>query len=343
MAAKRHILSCLFLSIFFVSKAQFPIVGVDACSFEIVHANDTIQFLKVGDIEEVKPILIFCQGSLPIPLVIEFSGGERMVTGISNFGYEKLLDKYHIIVVSAPFIPLIANESHLNNQYAYITDKENNHSYPPKYTDNNYRGKYVDRLELVIDYLNKQKWVDKENMIVIGHSQGAGIAAELASRNSSIKALGFLSGNPLGRITQFIWEVKVAALKGEITQEKKKERLAEIYDFWRLSNEIINQPSKRGEDSPRNIVGFSASVVNKLTQLTIPVFIGYGTEDPAAWYCDFLPIEFIHSKKKNYLIKPYIGLNHNFMKLDSLGRSITDTCHWDEVMNDCIDFINGCK
>lgn len=58
MAAKGHLLSCFFLSISFVVKAQFPIAGVDACSFEIVHANDTIQFLKVGDMEEVKPAWI---------------------------------------------------------------------------------------------------------------------------------------------------------------------------------------------------------------------------------------------------------------------------------------------
>lgn len=343
MKAKRHLLSCLFLSIFFVLKAQSPIVGIDACSFEIVHANDTIQFLKIGSVEEVKPVLIFCQGSLPIPLVIEFLDGEKMITSVSNFNYEKLSIECHIILVSAPSIPLIANESHLNNQYAYITNKENNYSYPSKYTDNNYRAKYVDRLELVIDYLIKQNWVDKENIIVIGHSQGAGIAAELASKNSSIKGLGFLSGNPIGRITQSIWEVKIAALKGEITPQKKVEKLAEIYDFWRLSNEMINQPSKHGEDSPRNIVDFSVSVVNILTQLTIPVFIGYGSEDPAAWYCDFIPIEFISSKKKNYLIKPYIGLNHNFMEVDSLGRSIIDKCHWDEIINNCVDFINGCK
>ena len=119
--------------------------------------------------------------------------------------------------------------------------------------------------------------------------------------------------------------------------------LAEIYDFWRSSNEMINQPSENGAGSPRNRVDFSVSVVNKLTQLTIPVFIGYGTEDPAAWYCDFIPIDFISSKKKNYLIKSYTGLNHNFMETDSLGRSISDKCHWDEVMNDCIDFIGGYK
>ena len=343
MAVKRYLLFYLFLSLFLVLKAQSPITGVGACRFEIVHGNDTIQFLKVGGVEEVKPVLIFCQGSLPIPLVIEFLDGARVITGISNFDYKKLSGKYHIVMVSAPFIPLVVNESHLNNQYAYITDKENQHSYPLKYTDNNYRANYVDRLELVIGYLNKQKWVDKENMIAIGHSQGAGIAVELASKNSSIKGVGFLSGNPVGRITQSIWEVKQAALKGEITPEKKVERLAEIYDFWRSSNEKINQPSRHGEDSPRNMVDFSVSVVNKLTQLTIPVFIGYGTEDPAAWYCDFIPIDFISSKKKNYLVKPYIGLNHNFMELDSLGRSMSDKCHWDEVMNDCIDYMNSCK
>lgn len=95
-------------------KPGTVIEGVNACRFAVPHANDTIEFIKVGTATAKKPVLLFCQGSLPIPLVIEFNDGVRMITGISNFNYELIAQRFHIIEVSPPFIPLIAKEQDLS-------------------------------------------------------------------------------------------------------------------------------------------------------------------------------------------------------------------------------------
>ena len=49
---------------------------VDARLFTIVHKGDTINFLKVDTcLTKKKPTILFCQGSMPIPMVIVDSKG----------------------------------------------------------------------------------------------------------------------------------------------------------------------------------------------------------------------------------------------------------------------------
>lgn len=336
----------IYLSIIFsftIVCAQQPIGNLDIYSFNVVYEKDTIRFLKVKDIGTIKPVLVFCQGSLPIPLIIEFSDGEKIITGINNFDYQKISEKYHIIIISPPSIPIIANEADLNNQYAYIQNKNDEHSYPVNFTTNNYLEKHIERLNAVINYLVKQSWVDKTNILLVGHSQGAKIAARTASQNKNVSALGFLSGDPIGRVAQFIMRAKFLEIKGDVSKEQKQERINELYEWWEQSNKNINRPSGNGEDSPRNIVSFSTPIINDLTTLSIPVFVAYGTEDIAAWYCDLLPIDFIREGKSNYKVKPYIGLDHNFMEVDSLGKPIYEKCYWNLVMEDFIKWIENMK
>lgn len=128
----------ILISFYYQTKSQELINGVNACRFEVATDHESIEFIKVDTSKEKKPVLLFCQGSLPIPLIIQFSDGDKMITRLSNFDYKKLSQKFHIIMVSAPFIPLEANETQLNDQLAYITDKTNKFSYPTEYTENNH-------------------------------------------------------------------------------------------------------------------------------------------------------------------------------------------------------------
>lgn len=320
-------------------KPDTVIEGVNTCRFAVPYADETVEFIKVGTATAKKPVLLFCQGSLPIPLVIEFNDGARMITGISNFNYELLAQRFHIIEVSPPFIPLIAKEGDLNNQFAYITDKTDNHSYPQTYTNCNNLDYHAKRLNSVIDYLLNQDWVDNEHIFVVGHSQGARVATELACSNTAINAIALLSCNPMGRITQSIQKCNIDYLNGKITAEEKQNELNRIYTFYKSASDNIDKPSSEGEDSNKNIISYSKPLANKLAQLSIPVFIGYGTADPGTWYCDYLPLDFIAAGKENYIVKPYIGLNHNFMPVDQDGKVHYEECKWDEVMADAIGFI----
>ena len=228
----------------------------------------------------------------------------------------------------------------MNHQYAYITDKNHEHSYPQAYLNDNYQEKYVERGNAVIEYLLQQKWVDKERIIAMGHSQGAKVATKITSENNHISALGFFSGNPMGRIEQFIRQYRLLEQKGELSPENAQEAINGIYDWWKWANEHIDVPSENGEDSPRTTISFSAPVLPDLLKITVPIYIAYGTEDIGASNCDLLPIDFIRAGKTNYKLVPYLGLEHNYSELDSTGKPDYDKCHWDQVMNDFVDWLN---
>lgn len=322
--------------------SQESISNLNAIKFSLENENDTIEFVKLNkDLNTPKPTIIFCQGSLPIPLIIDLNDGKRMITGISNFDYNKIIDKFNLILISMPHIPLIAKEENLNNQYAYIMDEKNVHSYPRAYLNDNYLEKYVERGNAVIEYLFQQKWVDQKKIYIVGHSQGAKIATQIAFENRHIAALGFLSGNPLGRIDQFIREYRLLALKGIISEEDAQEKINKTYQWWTWLNQNTNSSSLNGEDSPKTTISFSRPALSELISLKIPIFIAYGTRDISAAYCDLLPIDFIRARKANYKLVPYLGLEHNYFEVDSIGKPDYNKCHWEQVMNDFTEWLDS--
>ena len=94
-----------------------------ALKFTIEQEKDTIEFIIVDTLlEEKKPIFLWCQGSLPVPLFCEienygyyFFGG-----GVSNFDYAQIANDYHLVIISMPKTPILAKKENLNNSYQYI-------------------------------------------------------------------------------------------------------------------------------------------------------------------------------------------------------------------------------
>ena len=84
----------VFCCITLFTRGQSPVANLDACSFSIYNATDTIQFLKINrDLGTPKPTIVFFQGSLPIPLVIKFEDNDFWITSINNFDYKKISQK----------------------------------------------------------------------------------------------------------------------------------------------------------------------------------------------------------------------------------------------------------
>ena len=40
----------------------------------------------------------------------------------------------------------------------------------------------------------------------------------------------------------------------------------------------------------------------------------------------------------NFKVVPYLGLEHNYMEVDSLGNTLYEKSHWNDVMNDFINW-----
>lgn len=282
---------------------------------------DLIVISKQGEEKVAKPLFFFCQGSLPRPVVIY---DEKGLYGTLPFNESAFLDHFHIVIISKPNIPIIANAATLGRNFMFLKDSEN--GIPPKgYTDRNYLDYYVFRNNFILKQLMKERWVDKSELIVAGHSEGSSIAAKMASLYPKITKLIYSGGNPFGRIANILEQAKNAP---------------ETLNYWKKVVENANVINYNGGDTYKATYSFSMPQRENLLKLSIPILVTYGSEDTAAGYNDLFQIEVIRDQKKNVDFISYFGLEHNFFAVNEKNEPIYEMENWDKVANDWLVWLN---
>jgi len=327
----------LFSVLFIITIQTFSqtvIKGTSYSHFQIKSKKDTIDFVIADtNLNVSKPLLLFCQGSQPVPLFFDFGERGFIPVPLSNFSIEELNTTYHVAVISMPKTPLIVGREHLNKQYNYVTDTAHQHSYSLDYLKADYSENYVQRANKVLNFLKHQHWIESDKIVVAGHSQGARVAVSTASSNKNVTHLGLFGYNPFGRIEQSVRQIRKDAEAGKISWKKADSLQQEQYDFYEI---IQNPDSVEVHPSLTSWKSFSEPTISKLTQLKIPVYIAYGSQDTGSDPCDLLPLYFIENGKKNYSIQRYPNLEHNFFPLEENGRPNRSEGKWELVMNEFI-------
>lgn len=304
--------------------------------FELTHKKDTIDFVVADtSLSVVKPVLLFCQGSQPVPLFFDFGSRGIVPVTLNNFDVTEMKKKYHVVVISMPKTPIVVSPDHLNRSYSYVQDTSIEHSYHPEYVKGDFLENYVDRANTVIKYLVKQKWVDKKTIVVAGHSQGSRVAVGIAHSKKRVTKLGLFGYNPKRRIDQIIWSYRKQAQNGEITWEQAESLQQEQYEFYQ---EVVNPDTVEAHPYLKSWQSFSTCSVSQLTELDIPVYIAFGSDDVIAEYCDLLPLDFAEKNKTNYVLKRYPKLEHNFFPVNEEGRPDYSNGQWINVMNSFIEW-----
>lgn len=310
---------------------------LNATLYTLQMPEDTISFIK-ADTNTIrpKPTLLFCQGSLPIPLV--FFEDSNYYFASFNFDYRKLSAKYNVVVISMPHTPVILNYNRLNKSGFYVPDSAHPDMLDSAYLTDNYLKKYVERANKVIDYIHSQSWAEPQSFYVLGHSQGAAVSVGIARSNQRIKAIGYLSGDPDGRVAQKIKNIRRFVQQKKISPEEGQKELNELYGWWK---KICGSTQVEGVsgDTPRTWRSFSHALREVLVDLKIPVFIAYGTEDISGSGCELLPVYFELNHKTNYRMYPVVGCGHNFEEFTTDGRSDFTKMHWQEVVDHFIEYI----
>lgn len=275
-----------------------------------------------------KPILFFCQGSMPKPLVINSDEGPY---GVFPFKADILTQYYHLVIAGKPAVPLASHVRDLSNNFVYFNEKGH---LPEKYVVNNHPDFYVSRNLFLIKKLRQMSWVARKQIVVAGHSEGAHVAAGMAIKSRRISHLIYAAGNPLGRIHDII------------ARERKREsdtdstRFGEFaFDYWK---EILKNKDARSTetgDSFYTTYTFSRPQLDAISRLKIPVLIVYGTKDTNAPLNDLLRIEVLRKGKKNFTFKPCINCEHNFFPVRTDGTVDYSQFNWDEVARFCGEWI----
>ncbi|TDE42708.1 hypothetical protein E0I26_12655 [Flavobacterium rhamnosiphilum] len=312
------------------------IINNQAIQFSLKQKNDTIDFILVDTkTDEKKPIFLFCQGSLPMPLFVKPEKGKMWMIGggITNFDLNELKKSYHLIVISMPKTPVIVNEKNLNKSYCYIPNPNEPDEFDKEYVKSDYLENYENRAKEVLKFLRKQKWVNNSKLIVAGHSQGSKVATLIALNNENVTNLGLFGANPFGRIDQNIRDYRKSAESKEITWEEADEQIEKTYQMYRDSydEDILNK-------NPYLLAwkSFSRPLINDWLKIKIPTYLAYGTNDIASDLCDLVPLFYIQNSKTNLTYKRHLNLEHNFFEVNENGRANYEKEHWKAVMNEFI-------
>lgn len=331
---KKLLTSLLWATCLLTNLAYAQIKNTEEIGFRHlpwVYQKDTVHILvksAKGDEQKPKPLFFFCQGSLPQPLI---KYDEQGVYGVFPFATSELEKEYHLVMVGKPAIPLIADAKYLGKNFVYL---DKNGVIPPAYTKQNLLSYYVPRNIAIIKYLQKQSWVSAQKLVVAGHSEGSTIASKLALAYPKVTHLIYSGGNPMGRILSIIAQSRAYETNTDSTKYGEQE-LA----YW---SKVVENPTmieKTEGDSYKTTFEFSNPPIQYLEKLRIPVLVCYGTKDWSAPFNDFLRVEMIRNRKKNFQFNAYIGLEHNYFGLLPNGTPNYDDFNWDRVAQDWLRWL----
>ena len=306
----------------FGQYAQRPVGGYTV--FTIPFEEDSVTFAVVarpGDLKDKKPILLFRQGSLPIPLfTINPVNNRPSLTELPITCYDHETD-FHSIMIAKPGVPLIQNNAYLDTLFATRNHPKPS-MYPPRYLGNNYLDYYVRQTNAVLRFVLQQPWADDKRVVLAGGSEGYHVAIKTASTNPQVTHLIAFSGFLDGRHQGIIREERTKGYTGEYTQQQAQQSVEGLHQEWlRICADSLNTSAEMG-DPNRTTYSFSVDSRAYLLALGIPILILYGTADVAATSNDVLPLEFARRGKKNLTVKAYPDHDHTFHKLtyDSQGK-----------------------
>lgn len=276
-----------------------------------------------------KPLFFFCQGSLPIPLIIH---QDEDVYGTFPFNPDSLSVKYHLVIVSKPNIPLIAEASTLKPNFTYV---DSTGIFPKGYVEKNLLSYYVLRNIAIAKYLQKQDWVSTKELVVAGHSEGSTIAVKMASEFKKVTHLIYSGGNPMGRILSIIQQSRAYETDTDSTKHGEYN-----FDYWAEIVENKNKVYTSQGDGYKTTFEFSEPMIGYLEKLRIPVLVTYGTRDWSSPYNDLFRVNIIRQKKSNFTFRAYIGTDHNFFPLTDDNQPDYSIFNWDKVSNDWLNWLN---
>lgn len=333
MKLRIFILVSFLFQILFSQKGK--IINNQSTSFEISDKNEKIEFIVFDtDLTKKKPVFLWCQGSLPYPIYVNSKeeGIWLIGGGISNFDVSNIVKNYHLVIISMPQTPLIADEKEINESYWYFGNSKDKNIPALEFQKADYLENYVNRGLKVLKFLKKQNWVDNSKLIVAGSSQGSKVATKIAVVNKNVSKLGLFSANPFGRIDQNIRDYRKNAEQKRITWEKANEGIEKEYQMFRDAHS-----PKKITENPNLIAwkSFSVPLLDDWLNFNKPIYLAYGTNDIASDLNDIVPLYFIREHKDNLILKRYLNLEHNFFEVENV-RSNHEKPHWKEVMNDFV-------
>lgn len=328
--------------------------------YVVVRETDTVYFLTTVP-DKKKKTIVFCQGSGPVPLVIKLQQGL-----CSPFPFDidsNTRKEFNMVIISKPGLKRFATEADLDAEsvkHGQMLQLDSMNRPPLKYTLNNSLHKLGGDGIAVIKFLRKQPWVDKDNIYIYGHSQGAVVAAYVASKDpADIKGLIYSQGNAYGihagYLSALLYEPPARDLNKKIDSICRlhtalvsgipDKEMAELYQwkiadlFDKKNNDFYDLYTSRWRSLEEPVA------MEYLLKVKAPVLLVQGLHSPGDMDNKNIPLDFIRHHKHNLTTRFYPGYDHNFFEqaTDAGGNSKEPEFHWTDVFNDVKNWIRSPK
>jgi hypothetical protein len=292
---------------------------------KIVSKSDTITYYLKNYTTKANNLVVFIQGTDPYPVFfyqVKKDGTTTLVKWF-NDDYKTLDPTYAFAIIAKPGL-------------SGIFEKEN-FSVPEKYHQNNYKEYRVNQIHLAIEDIRQRHLTNPKKIIVYGHSEGAQIAASLATVNKNITHLGFWSGNVSSNFYEFALFERIAVLKGQQTDSAAHANITGLIHWYQ---DILKNPHSTKVDqwgyTNRRWSSYEEAPVNDLLKIDIPIYAVFATGDESTPIetAYLLPIQFMQKGKDNLTFEVCMYCDHSYREKKD-GKMIN---HWNEIFKKFIEW-----
>lgn len=292
---------------------------------KVISNSDTITYYLKNYTSKPKNLVVHIQGTDPYPIFFyKFrDDGTVKLTKTFNDDYKALDSTYTYAIIAKPGLAGIF--------------KRDGFSVPEKYHKNNYREFRVNQIQMAIEHIKQNHLAAPEKIIVYGHSEGAQIAASLATVDKNITHLGFWSGNVLNNFYEFTLFERIAVLKGYQTDSAAHANIMGLIQWYQ---DILKDPKSTEVDqwgyTNRRWSSYEEAPINDLLKVDIPIYAEFATGDESTPIetAYLLPIQFMQNRKDNLTFKVCMNCDHTYREKKD-GQTIY---HWNNIFEEFIQW-----
>lgn len=274
-------------------------------------------------VDRKKPLLIFFDGSGAQSHFVRV--GDKLGYSLAGIIASAAAADYHVVAIEKRGVPFAAKTDRPGSAEG-ASEEYNEHA--------TLEGRSGDAL-LVLDALLKEPTIDASRVLVVGHSEGADVAAAVAAADSRVTHCAFLAG---GGATQFydlmalqrreLRKQNAPAVRIEHEMSQMEAQFREI-----MANSVSTKQFFMGHAYKRWASYVRTSPVETLKKSTCKLYIANGSEDQSVPIesFDVLAAELIAAGRKDVVVRRFPGRDHSLRERDSDPKQPTMKDVFDEI------------
>lgn len=202
---------------------------------------------------------------------------------------------------------------------------------------------YTDDYSEIIKHFSNKDYIDKDNIYIIGHSQGGHILPMLEKANPFAKGYISLAANSTTLDKLMIEQYERTLKENQLSDEEKKEINKTIEELKQVEKLTVASASEKFAGIEGNYwVDFNRyNVVEEFKKINKPILILQGKNDYQVREKEFNAFKEGLNGKENVELKMYNGLTHLFTKGEkNLASYYVNAKVEQVVIDDIVNFIN---